>query len=151
MDDGKVSGVIYLDLKKALDTVSHPILFAKLKWLGIGSNSLQWFQSYLCHRTQRTVLNNWSSTSRKVTVGLPQGSVIRPLLFLVYINDLPSCLQHTQASLFADDTAIHCQAATPEELRDKLNKDIGHLKSWLDNNRLTLNVSGKSTEIHSGR
>ena len=67
--------------------------------------------------------------------------MLGPLLFLVYINDLPSCLQHTQASLFADDTAVYCAASSPDELQVKLNEDLNHLKTWLDNNRLALNIS----------
>ena len=62
-------------------------------------------------------------------------------MFLVYINDLPSCLQYTQSSLFADDTAVYCPASSPEELQVKLNEDLRHLKSWLDVSRLTLNIT----------
>jgi retron-type reverse transcriptase len=140
MDRGKVSGVIYLDLKKAFDTINHAILLQKLKWIGVDSKSLQWFQSYLSHHTQKTVVNNCYSNQCKVSIGVPQGSVLGPLLFLVYINDLSSCLHHTQASLFADDTAIYCVASTPSELQTKLNEDLIHLKSWLDENRLSLNL-----------
>ena len=139
MDHGKVNG-IYLDIKTAFDTVNHVILLQKLKWIGVDSNSLQWFQSYLSHRTQRTVVNNCYSTKRKISIGVPQGSVLGPLLFLVYMNDIPTCLQHTQASLFADDTAIYCAASSPDELQCKLNEDLDHLKVWLNNNRLSLNL-----------
>ena len=121
--------------------VSHPVLLKKLNCLGVDSGSLQWFQSYLSHRMQRTVLNNCFSSSHKVSIGVPQGSVLAPLLFLVYINDLPSCLQYTQASLCADDTAVYCAAFSPEELQVKLNEDLRHLKFWLDDNRLTLNIT----------
>ena len=71
-----------------------------------------------------TVVNNCYSNQCKVSIGVPQGSVLGPLLFLVYINDLTSCLHHTQASLFADDTAIYCAASTPSELQTKLNEDL---------------------------
>ncbi len=73
MDHEKVNGIVYLDIKKAFDTVNHVILLQKLKWIGVDSNSLQWFQSYLSHRTQRTVVNNCYSTKRKISIGLPQG------------------------------------------------------------------------------
>ena len=108
MEHGTVTGVVFLDLKKAFDTVNHRILLLKLGALGVDSPSVAWFKSYLNNRTQQTVIGNVASSHRNVDIGVPQGSVLGPLFFLVYINDLAECLQNSQASLFADDTAIYC-------------------------------------------
>ena len=84
MDKGLVKGVVFIDLKKAFDTVDHVILLGKLKSLGISSNNREWFHSYLSSRYQKTVIGQASSTSRKVSVGVPQGSILGPLLFAIY-------------------------------------------------------------------
>ena len=83
------------------------------------SKCVKWFRSYLTHRTQFTTIGEVSSTQRSATVGVPQGAVLGPLLFLVYINDMPECLKHTKASLFGDDTVVYCG---PQVSRQKLYK-----------------------------
>ena len=89
IDRGIANGVVFIDLKKVFDTVDHVILLGKLQSLGLSNNNLEWFHSYLSSRYQKTVIGQASSTSRKVSVGFPQGSILRPLLFAIYINDLP--------------------------------------------------------------
>ena len=140
MDRGNVSGVIYL--KKAFDTVNHAILLKKLNALGVDSNSLLWFKSYLRNKTRRTAVTESISNQRRVTTGVPQGSILGPLLFLAYINDMPAnCLQHAQASLFADDTVLYCTAPSLGELEEKLNDDLSRIRLWLNRYKLTLKVS----------
>ena len=106
IDNGLINGVVFIDLKKAFDTIDHQIILQKLKNYSIDENSLTWFHSYLTDRTQKCWVNGQLSDSVPVACGVPQGSSLGPLLFLIYINDLPNCLNHTTARMFADDTSI---------------------------------------------
>jgi hypothetical protein len=111
MDEGLINGVLFLNLKKACDTVDHYILLQKLEKYGIKGTAHKLIRSYLSNRKQVCILNNSKSLQKTVQCGIPQGSNLRPLLFAIYINDLPNCLaycKHTQASMFADDTNLTC-------------------------------------------
>ena len=105
-DQGKTNAVAFLDLTKAFDTVSHDILISKLELLGISGVTLNWFKSYLSERKQCCVVKESTSQARYITCGVPQGSILGPLLFLIYINDLPGCLSYSTARMYADDTSI---------------------------------------------
>ena len=96
MDQGQINGVIFLDLKKAFDMVDHQILLSKLQAYGIRGLTLKWFTSYLEQRKQICMLNNFKSDTETICCGVPQGSNLGPLLFLIYINDFPNCLETTQ-------------------------------------------------------
>ena len=147
-----MTGVVFLDLKKAFDTVNHRILLLKLGALGVDSPSAAWFKSYLNNRTQQTVIGKVASSPRNVDIsGVPQGSVLGPLFFLVHINDLAECLQISQATLFADDTAIYCSVPSSENLQTKLNEDLLRVKEWLNSHELSLNVSKTTFMVIGGR
>ena len=127
MDSGLVNGII-IDLKNVFDTVEYTILIHKLKALGVSKVSLAWFQSYLISRFQRTVIGQATFCNRHISVGVPQGSILGPLLFSIYINDLPTCLKHTSVTLFADDTALYRST----ELQQILNEDLASVAEWLN-------------------
>ena len=143
MDNSKVTGACYLDLKKAFDTVEHSILLRKLAAHGVDEKSFGWFTSYHSNRSQRTSVGNFTSTPSYVSLGVHQGSVLGPLLFLIYINDLPDILQNTKSPLFADDTVVYTTAPSADHLTVALNEDLNNVRNWLVDNRLTLNI-GKS-------
>lgn len=106
IDSGKINAVVFLDLKKAFDTVDHEILLSKLNHYGIQGNTYQWFKSYLENRTQMCSINGSLSNKCSLSCGVPQGTILGPLLFLLYINDLSNCLLNCQPRMYADDTNL---------------------------------------------
>ena len=106
MDVGKLNGSVFIDLKKAFDTVDHNILLRKLSCYSVNGNALQLLKSYLVDRTQRSYVNGVLSTEQYVSCGIPQGPILGSFLFIIYVNDFPKCLQHTIPGMFADDTNI---------------------------------------------
>ena len=141
IDKGLINGVLFLDLRKAFDTVDHKILIDKLKLYGITGNTLHWFTSYLDKRYQTCKVNNVRSARKLIECGVPQGSNLGPLLFLLYVNDLPNCLDQAEPSMFADDTNISTSAGSVEKLETQLNIELDKIYRWLVANKLTLNVS----------
>ena len=135
-----VNGVLFLDLKKAFDTVDHAILLTKLRYYGVETASINWFTSYLENRQQVCYANGITSSIDYVTRGVPQGSILGPLLFLIYINDISKCLDYGVARLFADDTNLTFSGCSFPALQNKMSKDLKGIASWLSANRLTLNV-----------
>lgn len=136
----KVIG-IFIDLKKAFDTVSVPILISKLEACGIRGNQLALFEDYLSDRTQSTKVGEYISERAPITYGVPQGSILGPTLFLVYINDLAS-LQLTNGHIicYADDTCLLFFANTWEAVQDAAQNGFDLMNTWLKSNLLTLNL-----------
>ena len=140
MERGKLCGTVFLDLSKAFEAVDHTILPRKLSSFGVTSDKAQWFESYLNGRMQCTSCGPELSDLLPVTHGVPQGSILGPLLFLIYINDLPTVIKHSEVALYADDAVLYCYDSNPAGLECALNADLHAIASWLNDNKLTLNV-----------
>ena len=140
LDSGNVGCGIFIDLQKAFDTVNHRILLQKLEHYGIRGIALQWFQSYLHNRKQFVSVNGHSSRLSNITCGVPLGSVLGPLLFLIYINDLPSTSKSLSFFLFADDTNIYFESNSTDRLIKVINGELKTVKAWLESNKLSLNI-----------
>ena len=141
IDRGNLNGVVFIDLKKAFDTIDHEIILRKLTCYGFDTHTLKWFESYFSNRYQKCNVNGHLSNPLPVTCGVPQDSIIGCLLFLIYINDLPSCLSVGSPRMFADDTNITFVAGTTSELESLINIELQNLNQWLQANRLSLNIA----------
>ena len=132
MDNGKLNGVVFLDIKKAFDSINHHILLNKMnEQFGIFGMQLKWFQSYLTNREQQSSINGELSSNKVISYGVPQGSILGPLLCLLYINDLPNCLKSTIPGMYADDTQISSSSNDANELVVKSNSDLAHFLTGL--------------------
>ena len=127
----------------AFDCVNHDILLSKMACYGVMDDSLVWFASYLSSRMQRVCLQGSSSGWGLVLAGVPQGSILGPLLFSIYVNNLPAVVHNCQLSMYADDMEIHCSNADLSVAQYDLQNDLNSIHLWLQTNRLSLNV-GKS-------
>ena len=141
LDTGHMVCGIFLDLKKAFDTINHGILLKKLYVYGFRGISNKLLQSYLENRKQFVSINGHNSELKDVVCGVPQGSTLGPLLFLIYINDLRFCLKKSKANHFADDTCITYTSKNKKDLEVTINNDLASVSDWLKANRLSLNVS----------
>ena len=129
-----------MDLRKAFDTVNHKILLEKRQHYGVRGMPFNWFQSYLTNRKQYVEVNGAPSDLLDVMYGVPQGSVLGPLLFLIFINDLPAVCKKRKFYLFADDTNIYFESDSLDLLEKTMNKELKKVDKWLTTNRLALNV-----------
>ena len=151
IDNGLLNGVLFIDLKKAFDTIDHEIILRKLANYGVDPNALRFFASYLCNRSQKCTVNGALSSVSKLTCGVPQGSILGPLFFLIYINDLPNCLDKSCAKMFADDANITVPGCTFAELEQATNSELTNLYSWLKANKLSLNIAKTEFMVVSSR
>ena len=142
INDGNLVGCLALDLSKAFDLINFDILLEKLRLYGCSASMLKWFYSYLHGRTQSVSINNNISSSKEpMTYGVPQGSILGPLLFNIFINDLPLHLKYCSIEMYADDTTLYTVGKNIVDLKHDLNADAQNMTNWFHNNRLMLNVS----------
>ena len=145
IDNNKFAVGVFIVLQKAFDTVDHDILLKKLHHYGIRGLANRWFRSYLTNRKQFVSINGVDSNLKSMNFGVPQGSVLGPLLFLIYINDLHCAIKHSTTRHFADDTNLLIRNSSLKKLKKKLNLDLRSLTAWLKANKISLNAS--KTEI----
>ena len=140
LDNSRLGCGIFIKLQKAFDTVNQRILLSTLEHYGVRGCALNWFRSYLSDRQQYVSVNGSNSDILSITCGVPQGSVLGPLLFLIYINDLPNASKKLTFYLFADDTNIYYECNDLPNLIKVVNKELRSVKRWLDANKLSLNI-----------
>ena len=143
---GNYVGMVLLDLQKAFDTVDHEILCNKLESMGI--NFTKWFKSYLGGRQQIVIANETKSDPGMVSCGVPQGSILGPLLFLCYVNDMPISVK-CKLLLYADDSALLVSGSDPQSIANILSNELESCRKWLMDNKLSLHL-GKTESILFG-
>ena len=145
LDDGYYVGVIFFDLRKAFDKVWHDGLLAKLDAIGVRGSAFDWFKNYLSGRSQCTDVEGHTSPFSDIAAGVPQGAILSPLLFLIYVNDLPSHACSSEINLFADDTSASVRAKSPSVPSDKLQSAVVECADWFE--RWHLSVNHQKSEL----
>ena len=141
LDNNLFSIEIFLDLSKAFDTINHELLLKKLYHYGIRGISHSFISSYLCNRKQYVYLDRYVSSMLNISCGIPQGSVLGPLLFILYVNDMSNVSQLVKCVLFADDTNIIYSSNTIDDVDMIINMELKKLHTWFQVNKLSLNVA----------
>ena len=150
LDNGKTPVNIYVDLSKAFDTINHDILLYKMTHYGFSENSLFLLKNYLCNRHQFVDLNGTTSNILPLTTGVPQGSILGPLLFILYVNDMKLASDVFHFISYADDSTLFVNISTFHNIGDTesiLNTELQKVHKWLQLNKLSLNVSKTKSMI----
>ena len=151
MSDGILTGVCSFDITKCFDTINHSILMRKMIYYGFQNNDIKWFQSYLHNREQIVSCHNQLSGKCKLDIGVPQGSVLGPLLFLIYVNDINRHVHLGTCNLYADDTLIYCTGNSIVELNNTMQKCVDDIQEWYEQNKLVINRSKSNVMLVTTR
>ena len=139
IDEGNFICVVFLDIPKVFDSINHEILLRKMHGqFGILGVKLKWFKSYLTNREQQCTINGVTSSPKKIVCGIPQGSILGPLLFLLHINDMPESLNFCIPFMYADDTKIYASAKNSDELVNIINCDLENIGKWPPQNKVQI-------------
>ena len=147
LDDGNICCGVFVDLQKAFDTLDHQILLAKLNHYGIRGVSNDWFKSYLSNHNQYVSTNGYESDLAAINCGVPQGSVLRPNLFLLYVNNLNQAIKFCKIHHYAKDTNLLCFSNSITKLNKLVNADLKYLANWSNANKISGNVKKTETII----
>ena len=141
MNSGKMTGVAFVDLRKAFNTVQHEILLKKLYAIGATDGTVKWFRSYflITQRTQKVLFKGSMSAALPVNTGIPQGSILGPLLFIIFINNMCNVIRYGDISMYADAT-LSVEGDNAVDISRKIKLDLEALVIWLRNNKLFLNT-----------
>ena len=152
MDKGFLVGVVFLDVSKAFDSINHQLLLQKLQSLGLQDTALDWFTSYLDSRSQEVRIEDSTSSSSSLLAGVPQGSILGPSLFSLFMNDLPDSVKSSTCAMYADDTTLYVTSDSVDSITTSLNHCLLLINTWMQENYLKLNVSKtKCMLIHPPR
>ena len=136
-----------LDLRKAFDLVDHSTLLHKLSLYGMSKECNQWLKSYLSHRSQQVSYNGCLSDPLPISAGVPQGSILGPLLFILYMNDLILEIENTNLDMFADDSTLYVAEESVQSISLQLEQQLLPITNWISANRMVLNVEKLFIEI----
>lgn len=136
MDNSEMVGIVFLDFKWVFETVNRKLLLRKLDKYGVKGTAYKWFESYLSNRKQQVKYGSTTSATKDTIHGIPQGSVLGPLLLIMYINYLIKAVRYCSCKMFADDTIIYVNGEDSSEIERKLNCDLSNIVKWLDSNSL---------------
>ena len=146
VDEGKLVGATFIDLSKAFDTISHSNLLRKLPQYGICDEELGWFKDYLFHRSVVVSYGSCLSDKQDILTGVPQGSILGPLLFIIFFNDITDMIEVAKIVKYADDSVIYVADKDVGVINSKLTKDMDAIAKWLDQNALIINLKKGKTE-----
>ena len=151
ISDGNLTGVCSFDITKCFDTINHAILLKKMSFYGFKDHASKWFQSYLYKREQIVSCQNQLSGKCQLQIGVPQGSVLWPLLFLIFVNDINRHVHLGSCNLYADDTLIYCIGSNIVELKTNIQKCVTDVHEWYESNKLVINTSKSNVMILTTR
>ncbi len=151
IEDRKLVGAVLLDFTAAFDVIDHSILLAKLKCYGVLPLALAWIKSYLSGRSQQVFFNDCFSDSRRISFGVPQGRCLGPLLFSIFINDLPCTVRKADVVMYADDATLFCASPVLGELNENLQLELHTIINWVKMNKLVLNITKTKCIVFGSR
>ena len=146
MNNGKRTGVVYVDLSKAFDTIGHSVLMQKLPNYGVKDKELELFNGYLFNRKNYVCVDRNISSPEPVYCAVPQGSILGSLLFIIFINDLSDNIEYASVIMYADDTLLYVSHESKEKIENDLNQDMQNLLSYFYKNELVINLKKGKTE-----